>query len=139
MLESERSTRAGRIDPKLRAQGWEVVPYEEAKPLTAYDRCAIKEFPTANGPVDYALCVDSRILGLVEAKKLTLGPQNVLTQAERYAKGLAESAFNFQGLRAPFLLFHERRNHLAPRRPSSTQPLPYDCELSHPGCPYRAD
>jgi len=103
MPEAERTTRTSRIDPKLRAQGWRVVPYDETKPLTAYDRCAIKEFPTANGPVDYALCVGGRILGLVEAKKLTLGPQNVLTQAERYAKGLAESAFNFQGLRAPFL------------------------------------
>ena len=79
------------------------MPYEEGKPLTAYDRCAIQEFPTANGPVDYALCVGGHILGLVEAKKLTLGPQNVLTQAERYGKGLAESPFNFQGLRAPFL------------------------------------
>lgn len=80
MLESERSTRASRIDPKLRAQGWRIVPYEETKLLAAYDRCAIKEFPTANGPVDYALCVDGRILGLVEAKKLAWADHHPLAQ-----------------------------------------------------------
>ena len=45
----------------------------------------IEEFETANGPADYALCVDGRILGVVEAKKLTLSPMGVLTQAERLA------------------------------------------------------
>ena len=38
---------------------------------------------------DYALVVDGQLLGVVEAKKVTLGPQNVLTQAERYSKGIA--------------------------------------------------
>ena len=38
-----------------------------------------------------------------EAKKLTLGPQNVLTQAERYARGVRKSPFNFEGFRVPFL------------------------------------
>ena len=41
--------------------------------------CAVEEYETTNGPADYALCVDGRILGIVEAKKLTLGPQSVLT------------------------------------------------------------
>src|SRR5262249_39060555 len=40
---------------------------------------------------------------IVEAKKLTLGPQNALTQAERYAKGVAGSPFDFGGYRVPFL------------------------------------
>lgn len=40
---------------------------------------------------------------MVEAKKLSLGPQNVLTQAERYSKGLLASRFNFRGFRVPFL------------------------------------
>src|SRR5208282_4488624 len=42
-------------------------------------------------------------LGIVEAKKLSLGPQNVLTQAERYSKGVADSQFDFRGYRVPFL------------------------------------
>jgi type I restriction enzyme, R subunit len=65
--------------------------------------CAIEEYPTHNGPADYALCVGGRILGIVEAKKLTLGPQNVLMQAERYAKGLVGEPFNFRGYGVPFL------------------------------------
>ena len=32
------------------------------------------------------LCSDGRALGVVEAKKVTLGPQGVLVQAERYSK-----------------------------------------------------
>jgi len=43
------------------------------------------------------------VLGVVEAKKLSLGPQEVLTQAERYSKGVGESPFNFSGYRVPFL------------------------------------
>jgi type I restriction enzyme R subunit len=42
--------------------------------LNNHWNCAITEFETANGPADYALCVDGAVLGIVEAKKLTLGP-----------------------------------------------------------------
>ncbi|HEU4406239.1 MAG TPA: type I restriction-modification enzyme R subunit C-terminal domain-containing protein [Polyangiaceae bacterium] len=57
---------------------------------------------------------------MVEAKKLTVGPQNVLTQAERYARGLEGSPYDFDGLRVPFLYatngeviwFHDVRHPL---------------------------
>lgn len=101
--ESERITRKKRIDPKLQASGWTVVPYDETKPLSSCHGCAIEEYPTTKGPADYALCVDGAILGVVEAKKVTLGPQNVLMQAERYSQGFTHSPFNFQGFRVPFL------------------------------------
>ena len=101
--ESERVTRRQRVDPKLKASGWRVVTFDPAKPLTAYDGCAVGEYPTDNGPADYALCVGGRILGIVEAKKLTLGPQNVLTQAERYSKGAGSNTLDFRGYRVPFL------------------------------------
>ena len=91
------------IDPKLKAAGWRVVPFDAAVPLSRLDRCAIEEYPTENGPADYALSVEGRILGIVEAKKLSFGPQGALTQAERYAQGLADSPFNFRGFRVPFL------------------------------------
>src|SRR5688572_26203403 len=81
--ESERRTRQARIDPKLRAWGWRIVPFDPAKSLAAYTAHALTEFPTAHGPADYALVVEGQLLGMVEAKKVTLGPQNVLTQAER--------------------------------------------------------
>ena len=102
-MESERRTRKRRIDPKLRAWGWEVVPFDAEKPLSDYHKHAIEEYPTANGPADYALVVDGQLLGVVEAKKVTLGPQNVLTQAERYSRGIERAPLDFDGYRAPFL------------------------------------
>ena len=101
--ESEWLTRKTLIDPKLKAAGWRIVRFAAGKPLSSYDPCAIEEYPTDNGPADYALCLGGRILGIVEAKKLTLGPQNVLTQAERYSRGAATNLLNFRGYHVPFL------------------------------------
>jgi type I restriction enzyme R subunit len=101
--ERERRTRKARIDPKLQSAGWTVVCYEETTPLSSLQECAIAEYPTKHGPADYALCVDGVILGVVEAKKVSLGPQNVLTQAERYSRGVSHSPFNYKGFRIPFL------------------------------------
>jgi len=101
--ESERRTRKQRIDPQLQDRGWAIAPYDESRPLSWYQNCAIEEYPTANGPADYALCVDGAILGVIEAKKVTLGPQNVLTQAQRYSRGVVNSPLNFDGHRVPFL------------------------------------
>ncbi|GAB7015444.1 type I restriction endonuclease subunit R [Methanogenium cariaci] len=103
MGESEQQTRKKRIDPKLQAAGWKVVPFTEIKDLTAYDRCAIEEYPTKRGPADYALCMDGAIIGVVEAKRLSLGPQGVLLQAERYARDMTSHSFNYDGLHTPFL------------------------------------
>jgi len=55
ILESERRTRKRRVDPNLRAWGWEVVPFDAGKPLSGHQRHAIEEYPTVNGPADYAL------------------------------------------------------------------------------------
>jgi type I restriction enzyme, R subunit len=100
---SEWLTRKRIIDPKLKAAGWDIVPYSPGMSPASNSPCAFTEFETANGPADYALCVDGVILGIVEAKKLTLGPQSVLTQAERYCKGITDSPFNYRGYRVPFL------------------------------------
>ncbi|MBA3711013.1 MAG: hypothetical protein H0W76_01020 [Pyrinomonadaceae bacterium] len=119
-MESERQTRKRRIDPKLKASHWKIAPHEEVKPLSWYADTGIEEFSTGNGPADYGLCVDGRLLGIVEAKKLTLGPQNVLTQAERYSRGATGNPLNFDGFRVPFLYstngeviwFHDVRHPL---------------------------
>ena len=100
---SEWLTRKRLIDPQLRAAGWNVVPYSKALDLANGEPLAIEEYPTDNGPADYVLCVDGHILGIVEAKKLTLGPQNVLTQAERYSRGATGNPLNFDGYHVPFL------------------------------------
>ena len=56
-----------------------------------FERCAVEEYPTSNGPAAYALVIDSQVMGIVEAKKLTLGPQNVLSQAQRYSRGIHQA------------------------------------------------
>ena len=101
--ESERRTRRARIDPRLRACGWQIVSFDHRKSLSAYGHHAIEEYPTANGPADYALVVDGQLLGIVEAKKVTLGPQNGLTQAERYSRGIDGKPSRVRGYGAPFL------------------------------------
>jgi type I restriction enzyme R subunit len=122
--ESERITRRLRIDPKLRAAGWH--PIEFVAPRAAAP-VAIEEFETPNGPADYALAADGRVVGVVEAKKLTLGPQGVLVQAERYSRGIDQTPL-FQGeFGVPFLYatngevlwFHDVRHPLNRSRPVS--------------------
>lgn len=118
--QSERLTRKRRIDPELEASGWAVAPFDPHHPDIPQGCNAVTEYPTANGPADYALAIGGEVLGIVEAKKLTLGPQGVLPQAERYAHGLPAGRFDFAGLRAPFLYstngeviwFHDVRHPL---------------------------
>jgi type I restriction enzyme R subunit len=102
LSESERRTRKARIDPRLRAQGWEPVPY--GAPLALNQ--AVEEYPTTDGPADYALSRSGAILAVVEAKKLATGPQNVLTQAERYARGISDSQARSGGVTLRYGDFH---------------------------------
>jgi type I restriction enzyme, R subunit len=100
--ESERATRRNRIDPRLRSAGWKVVPADSLETTTG-DPLAVEEFETSIGPADYALFSGGRCLGVAEAKKLTLGPQGVLVQAERYSRAMSQEP-KYQGeFGAPFL------------------------------------
>ena len=100
---SEWLTRKQLIDNKLKAAGWAVAPFNAGKVISAYEKCAVEEFQTANGPADYALCLGGQVVAVVEAKKLTLGPQNVLSQAERYSKGVNQPAIAAGEFGVPFL------------------------------------
>ncbi len=105
MTELEWKTRKERIDKKLRAitPGWDITPYHDGLDVTALDHHAVTEFPTANGPADYALFVKGKLLGIIEAKKVSVGPQNVLEQAKRYSRGAFNGPGNWNGFRVPFL------------------------------------
>ena len=121
---SEWLTRKRLIDGKLKATGWRVVSFAPGKPLSDFDRCAIEEFETVNGPADYALSLGGQIVGIVEAKKLTLGPQNVLSQAERYSKGIHQPTLQSGDFGVPFLYstngeaiwYHDVQNQLSRSR-----------------------
>ncbi|MDX8551497.1 type I restriction endonuclease [Methanospirillum hungatei] len=54
---------------------------------------------------DYALILNGKIVGVIEAKRESVGPQEVLTQARRYAIGIPDSValFSFDEYRVPFL------------------------------------
>jgi type I restriction enzyme R subunit len=110
--ENEWLTRKKRIDPKLDAAGWHLRGESGSR--------RTEEEPTGDGNADYALWLESAITGVVEAKKLTVSPSGVLTQAERYAKALPPGPYNFNGKRCPFLYstngevihFHDVRDPL---------------------------
>ena len=86
--ESEKITRKKRIDQQLKAAGWSITPYHLGLNTSMLSKHAIEEYPTENGPADYALFVNGNLLGIIEAKKYGIGAQNVLEQAKRYAKGV---------------------------------------------------
>ncbi len=54
----EWQTRKRLIDPKLKAQGWDVAPFKSG--ASNGSARALTEYPTDNGPADYALCVDGQ-------------------------------------------------------------------------------
>jgi type I restriction enzyme R subunit len=101
--ESERRTRRERVDPRLEAAGWTIVREGADIDPSRYSAHAIEEYSTENGPADYGLVLDGRLVGVVEAKKVTVSPDGVLKQAERYARGVPSEEFNFDGRHVPFL------------------------------------
>src|SRR5947207_6033387 len=101
--EAEWLTRKQRIDARLQRNGWRLVRFAPGLDLKGLDKVAMEELPTANGPADYALFVNGRLLGIIEAKKVTVNPQNVLEQAKRYARGGFDAAGEWNGYRVPFL------------------------------------
>ncbi len=105
MDEAEWQTRKKRIDTKLRSLSpqWQIIRYRDGLDLASLHRIAVEEFPTANGPADYALFVNGQLLGIIEAKKVSVNPQNVLEQAKRYAEGAFQGVGNWNGFRVPFL------------------------------------
>ena len=88
----EAATRAI-IDEQLRERGWEADTQElryakGARPVRG-KAMAIAEWPTSNGPADYALFVGTTCVGLVEAKRKRKNVQAAIDQSGRYAQGFA--------------------------------------------------
>lgn len=92
---SEWLTRKKIIDQKLRACGWKLFPFKGGQPIAAYEGCAVEKFETDHGPADYGLCRGGQFIGVAEASKRTISPQKVLSQAERYVKGITYGSRSF--------------------------------------------
>ncbi len=105
MTESESTTRKKRIDEKLKSSilNWVIIHNSKVNDYTKLSNHAVEEYPTETGPADYALFVDGKLLGIIEAKKISVGAGNVLEQAKRYAKGVPNTVGEWRDYRVPFL------------------------------------
>ncbi|MBK9577817.1 MAG: DEAD/DEAH box helicase family protein [Fibrobacteres bacterium] len=88
------------IDGKLVKAGWVVQDYRKLD-LSASRGVAVREFPTDTGPADYALFVDRKPVGILEAKEVG----SILTFAEEQTERYATSKLKWQNadLQIPFL------------------------------------
>ncbi len=97
---NEAQTRKVFIDKALKRSGWEkIVPFKES---TSYFNEAVEEYPTSSGPADYVLFSNGKPIAIVEGKKIAVNPQNVLQQAQRYARSFENSPFSFGEYKIPF-------------------------------------
>jgi len=97
---SEAKTRKLFIDRALIKTGWG--PIVSFRVGTKYTQGSVEEYPTKNGPADYILYFKGIPLACVEGKKVRIGPQNVLQQAKRYARGFEGGSHSFGDYHLPF-------------------------------------
>jgi type I restriction enzyme, R subunit len=79
------------IDEQLRERGWDAdslnLRYSKGSRPVRGKSMAIAEWPTTNGPADYALFVGMICIALVEAKRKRKNVQAAIDQTGRYAQG----------------------------------------------------
>ncbi|MFD1409459.1 type I restriction-modification system endonuclease [Kroppenstedtia eburnea] len=108
------------IDEQLAMAGWEAdsrrLRYARgARPEKGKNQ-AIAEWPTACGPADYALFIGLRLVGLVEAKKISKNIPSDLEQAKEYARhvevqGEEEGITRWGDYRVPFVFATNGRDY----------------------------
>ncbi|MDQ6739135.1 MAG: DEAD/DEAH box helicase family protein, partial [Actinomycetota bacterium] len=79
------------IDRQLRSAGWLIQDYRDIAPVARLG-VAVREFPLPTGFADYLLYVDSRLVGVIEAKREGTALTGVEFQAGKYAGGLPPNA-----------------------------------------------
>ena len=91
------------IDAQLRSSGW-AVQSKDAIDFNSGQGQAVREYSTDTGPADYVLFVDGKPVGVIEAKKETLG-HNITTVEEQTAEyGSAKLRYiQSTGIPLPFL------------------------------------
>lgn len=117
----EAETRA-LIDQQLRDRGWEVdtrdLRHSKGVRPAKGRHLAIAEWPTANGPADYALFVGTTLVAVVEAKRRRKNVSAAIDQAERYSTGIKDSPdFSYAGgpwgeYKVPFVFSANGRSYL---------------------------
>lgn len=91
-IELDEATTRVLIDDQLRAAGWDVdsavLRYGNGTRPDVTKPIAIAEWPTETGPADYALFIEGRCVGVIEAKREVKDVPGRLGQAKRYAIGI---------------------------------------------------
>ncbi len=103
--EPEWQSRRKHINAELAGlpQPWTVVRFSDKLDLPTLTNHAVEEFPTDNGPADYAFFVNGKLLGIMEAKKVSLDPRNVLEQARLHSKGVRDGVGRWENYGVPLL------------------------------------
>ena len=95
-VEIDEATTRVLIDEQLRDAGWRVdsaTLRHAAGTRPGYgEAIAIAEWPTKSGPADYALFVNSRCVGVIEAKRQIRDVPGRIGQAKRYARDITLTA-----------------------------------------------
>ena len=81
-----------KIDLRLEQSGWIVQDLEKVNPSAGLG-VAVREYPTSTGKVDYALFVDGKPVGVIEAKKDEAGEN--ITVVEGQSGRYANSTFKY--------------------------------------------
>lgn len=81
-----------KIDSRLIQSGWTIQDLARVNPMASLG-VAVREYPTSTGPVDYALFVAGKPVGVVEAKKDALGEN--ITTVEQQSGRYANSTFKY--------------------------------------------
>ncbi|MBY3067060.1 type I restriction-modification system endonuclease [Rhizobium laguerreae] len=83
------------IDQQLRDNDWEAdtktFRYSVGSRPARGRNMAIAEWPTGNGPADYALFIGTTLVGVVEAKRKRKNISAAIDQAQRYSVGIRDS------------------------------------------------
>lgn len=105
MNEAEWQTRKSRIDTRLLSLSprWEIIRYRDSLDLSKLRCHAVETIPSVSSPAAYGLFVNGLFLGIHEAKKAVVNPQNVLEQAKRYSSGALKEPGQWNGCRVPIL------------------------------------
>ncbi|MEZ2329994.1 type I restriction-modification system endonuclease [Mesorhizobium sp. RCC_202] len=117
-IEIDEATTRVLIDEELRAAGWrvdtETLRYANGTRPGQTEAIAIAEWPTESGPVDYALFINGRCVGVIEAKRQVRDVPGRIGQAKRYARDIrlrpeetlpnAPWIDGLDGFRVPFVL-----------------------------------
>ena len=115
------------IDQKLAQAGWITQDMKELN-LSAGLGVAVREYPTDSGPADYVLFINRNAVGVIEAKKDSVGEN--LTAAESQTERYATSNLKWRKDNTPLRFLFEATGQII-RFTENADPAPRSREIFH--------